>query len=119
MYFGANTIIKVFFTQEFEPAIIVLKILSISPFAQFLMDTYGTNYLILKGKENIYRNITIIFSVFGFITSILITPRYSYIGMAITVASARLVGGVLTYIFAKRIQSNESHKDTFARNIQG
>lgn len=119
LYFGANTIIKVFFTQEFEPAIIVLKILSISPFAQFLMDTYGTNYLILKGKENIYRNITIIFSVFGFITSILITPRYSYIGMAITVASARLVGGVLTYIFAKRIQSNESHKDSFARNIQG
>lgn len=102
LYFGAGLIIRVFFTPEFEPTIAVIKILSISPFAQFLMDTYGTNYLILKGKENIYRNITIIFSLFGFLTSILITPRYSYIGMAITVVSARIVGGVLTFMFAKR-----------------
>lgn len=102
LYFGADTIIRLFFTPEFEPAIIIIKILSISPFAQFLMDTYGTNYLIIKGKENIYRNITIIFSLFGFLTSILITPRYSYIGMAITVVSARIVGGVLTFMFAKR-----------------
>ena len=119
LYFSARCIINVFFTPEFEPAIAVIKILSISPFAQFLMDTYGTNYLILKGKENIYRNITIAFSIFGFITSILITPIYSYIGMAITIVSARLVGGVLTYIFAKRVKHNESHKNSFSSNIEG
>ena len=119
LYFGAGFIIKVFFTPEFEPAITVIKILSISPFAQFLMDSYGTNYLILKGKENIYRNITIVFSIFGFMTSILITPQYSYIGMAITIVSARLVGGVLTYIFAKRTKYDESHKSSFSSNIEG
>lgn len=107
LFFGSDLLIRIFYTPEFGAASLVIKIMSISPIANFLMDTYGTNYLIIKGKENIYRNITIAFSLFGFITSILITPKYSYIGMAITITSARVVGGILTFIYAKYLKKYE------------
>lgn len=107
LFFGSDLLIRIFYTPEFGAASLVIKIMSISPIAHFLMDTYGTNYLIIKGKENIYRNITIAFSLFGFITSILITPKYSYIGMAITITSARVVGGILTFIYAKYLKKYE------------
>ena len=78
--------------------------MSITPISLFLMNTYGVNYMVIQGKDNVYRNITIIFSLIGFIVSIFCVPRYSYIGIAITVTAARMVGGLLTYTYIRIVK---------------
>ncbi len=101
LFIGADWLVKIFYTTEFAEAATVIKIMSISPIALFLLNTYGTNFLVIKGKENVYRNVTIVFSVVGFMLSLLCVPKYSYVGMAFTVTFARVVGGVLTYIYTR------------------
>jgi PST family polysaccharide transporter len=105
LYIGANLLVKLFYTPEFAQASSVIKILSISPIGLFLMDTYGTNYLVIMGKDKVYKKITIAFSLLGLTASLSLIPEYSYIGMAITVSSARIIGGILTYLYA------EAHKN--------
>lgn len=100
LFFGADLLIKIFYTAEFMDAAIVIRIMSVSPIAFFLMNTYGANFLVIRGQENIYRNITMAFSILGFVISILLIPKYNYIGMAITITSARVIGGVLTYVYS-------------------
>ena len=101
LFFCADFLVNLFYTADFYGAIIVIKIMSITPISLFLMNTYGVNYMVIQGKDNVYRNITIIFSLIGFIVSIFCVPRYSYIGIAITVTAARMVGGLLTYTYIR------------------
>lgn len=102
MFFGAQLFIDVFLTPEFNKAIIVMRIFSVTPILMFLMNTYGTNYLVIIGKERISRNITLVSSLIGFILTWIITPLYSFIGAAITVTVSRSINGVSTYIYANK-----------------
>lgn len=102
MFFGAQLFVDIFLTPEFDQSIIVMRILSVTPILMFLMNTYGTNYLVIIGKEKISRNITIVSSLIGFILTWIITPLYSFIGAAITVTISRAINGISTYIYAKK-----------------
>lgn len=103
LFFGAKFLISTFFTDEFSGAINALKILAFSPIGLLLTDVFGTNYLVLRGAEKQYRNITIIFSIIGFCLSWLLTPLYSFIGAAIAITLTRLIGGIMTYTYSKFI----------------
>lgn len=100
LYVCANTLVKIFYTPEFTDAVWVIKILSIAPFSLFLMNTYGVNYLVLVGKDRLYRNIIIVYSVIGFMLTLFVTPKWSYVGMAFTITTIWLLRGVTTFIFA-------------------
>ncbi len=100
LYVCANTLVKIFYTPEFTDAVWVIKILSIAPFSLFLMNTYGVNYLVLVGKDRLYRNIIIVYSVIGFMLTLFVTPKWSYVGMAFTITTIWLLRGITTYIFA-------------------
>lgn len=102
MFLGAEIFVSVFLTDEFRNAVSVIKIFSITPVFLFLMNTYGTNYLVIIGKENILRNIIITVSILGFILTLWITPTYSYIGVALTVTIVWGIRGILTYIYANK-----------------
>lgn len=102
MYFGARPFVNIFLTKEFADAVVVMKIFSITPIFLFLMNTYGTNYLVIIGKERILRNIIVIVSIFGFILTWLLTPRFSYIGAATTITIVWGIRGVSTYYFARK-----------------
>lgn len=104
MFFAAPWFVSIFLTEEFSDAIIVMRIFSISPIFLFLTNTYGTNYLVIVGKESILRNIVIIVSIFGFALTWLLTPQYSYIGVASTITIVRGVRGLWTFVEAKKIQ---------------
>ena len=80
----------------------VLKIMSISPFFLFLMNTYGQNYLVLVGKESVLRNIILFCSILGFITTILLINKYQYIGVAISITFTWGIRGILTWFFAHK-----------------
>lgn len=100
LYFGAQLLVNIFYTSEFDGTVAVIKILAVAPFSLFLMNTYGVNYLVLIGKERLYRNIILFFSVIGFITTWILTPLYGHIGIAITISGIWLLRGFVTFIFA-------------------
>jgi O-antigen/teichoic acid export membrane protein len=99
---GAGLLVKIFYTAEFAESAKVIRIMAITPFFIFLMNTYGPNYLALIGKERLLRNIVIICSLGGFILSWIIVPRYSYLGVAITITIVWGIRGLLTRWFAVR-----------------
>ncbi|MBO7219613.1 MAG: flippase [Alistipes sp.] len=105
LFFGANLLIKIFYTAEFADAATVIRIMSVSPIALFLMRTYGVNYLVLVGKDSLYRNIILFYSIIGLILTLCLTPIYGYIGMAITIAGVWVMRGVTTFLCARRYRN--------------
>lgn len=100
----AEIFIYFFYTPDFDSATTVIRILSLSPFFLFLSNAYGPNYLVITGKEKIYRNIICVCSILGSIISFIITPLWGYIGAAISVTVTRGMIGVSTWKNAKKIQ---------------
>lgn len=98
-------LIKIFFTSEFYPSITIMKVMSISLFFLMLGDVYGTNYLIIKGKERQLRNISLICSLIGFAISFPLIHYFDYIGAALTVTITRGLLGFNSMFYAKRLQN--------------
>lgn len=98
-------LIKLFFTPEFISSIIIMKIMSISLFFLMLSDVYGTNYMIIQGKERKLRNITLICSLIGFAISFPLIHYFDYIGAALTVTITRGLLGISSMFYAKRLQN--------------
>lgn len=111
LFFGADLLINIFYTPDFQPAVLVIKILSMAPISLFLMNTYGVNYLVLAGRERIYRNIILAVSAIGFITTWILTPTYGYIGTAITISGIWFLRGVATFICAYFVQNQQNKKN--------
>lgn len=101
LFVFADLLVKIFLTNEFAESAKVIRIMSMAPFFLFLMNTYGTNYLVLKGREDVLRNIIIVCSIVGFILTWVVVRNYGYIGAAITVVGVWGVRGLLTWYFAK------------------
>ena len=98
LFFVAPFIIKIFFTKEFESAIIVLRILSFSLIFLSCSNIFGANYLILIGEEQILRNCTLVSSLVGFCCMIPLVYYFSYIGAAWTIFLSRgLLALTITY----------------------
>lgn len=97
-------LIKLFFTPEFISSIVIMKIMSISLLFLMLSDVYGTNYMIIQGKERKLRNITLICSLIGFVISFPLIHYFDYIGAALTVTITRGLLGFGSMYYAKRLQ---------------
>ncbi|WP_430615310.1 flippase [Flavobacterium sp. JP2137] len=101
LFLGAPLIVRIFFSHEFTAAITVIRIMSLSPIFIFMMNAYGTNYLVLNGQEKILRNIVMFSSLIGLALSYFLVVNYSYIGAAYAIVISRGISGILTLIFAK------------------
>ncbi len=100
LFFGADLLVKIFYTSEFAEAATIIRIMAISPFFLFLMSTYGPNYLVLVDKEKILRNIIVFCSLGGFILSWIFVLNFSYIGVAVTLTMVWGVRGIITWFYA-------------------
>lgn len=97
LFVGAPIIIKLFFTEEFKNAIIVLRIMAVSIIFLSLNNIYGVNYLIIQGYEKQLRNITFIGSFIGFSISFPLIYYFDFIGAALTLTITRgILGGLIT-----------------------
>ncbi len=108
LFFGAPLIINLFYTEEFYGAVPVLRIMSFSVVFLALMNTYGTNYLIIQGHEKELRKITVICSVIGFFMAIVLVRQYSYTGAAITITATRGMLGIWSMIKACSLRDEPS-----------
>lgn len=106
LFFGADIFVDILFGRDYIEAVNVIKVMSITPFFISLMNVYGTNYLVLKGKENILRNIIIFCSFFGLFLTFILVYYKGYIGAAYSIAIVWGVRGFLTMYFAKKMERN-------------
>lgn len=90
----APLIISVFYTPEFEEAILVLRVMSLSLVFLTLSAVYGTNYMILQGHEKQLRNITFVSSLIGFVTAFPLIYFYGFVGAAINITLTRGILGL-------------------------
>ena len=104
LFFLADLLVDIFYTSEFENAAIVMRIMSVAPFFLFLMNTYGTNYLVLKGREDILRNVILFCSIGGFILAWIAIMNLNYIGVAITITTVWGIRGFLTWFYARKLK---------------
>lgn len=103
LFITAPFIIKLFYTPEFESAILVMRIMAISNFFLTLNSIYGIGYLIIIGKERILRNINFVSSLFGFVIAFPLVYYFDYIGVAITITVTRGIIGFTEMYVAKKI----------------
>jgi len=119
LFIFAPVIIKLFFTQEFNDAILVLRIMSFSTLFLSLSNIYGTNYMIIQGYEKQLRNITFISSIIGFVVSFPLIYFFDYIGAAFTIVFTRSLLGLSIAYFARKIKRNLLKSEIFAHDEFG
>lgn len=107
LFFSADLIIKLLYGPGFEEAKLIVKIMSITPLFLFLMNTYGTNYLVLVNKERILRKIVVYVSIVGSLLAFILIYKYSYLGAAIAISTVWFIRGGLTYFYAQKHKRNE------------
>lgn len=100
LFFGAEFLIKIFLTPEFQDSIFVIKLMAISPILFFLNYTYGTGYLVLINEERKLRNIISVCSLLGLVISFIFISLYSYTGACFTLITIRGSMGLITFYYA-------------------
>lgn len=91
------TILPFIFGDQAYNSIQVIYILALSPLLLAITTTYGTNKLLLMKRDKEFRNITMKFSIFGFVLSLVLTPLFGMFGAAITVITTRILISTSTY----------------------
>lgn len=104
LFFFARSLVYLLLGPEFEEAIIVLKIVAFTPIAMSLMNSYGFNCLVLKGREDIMRNIVISITILGLFLGIGGTILWSYIGVAVASLVTQLLRSLLVTYYALKIK---------------
>ena len=102
LFVFAPGLIRLLFSEDFNDAIPVLRIISFSVLFLAISSTYGTNYLIIVGKERILRKITMICSIMGFVLSFPLIYYFDYIGAAITITFSRGILSISSMVCAKK-----------------
>src|SRR5690606_12980441 len=75
---AAPCLIGFFYTEEFLSAVPVLQVMAISIVFTSMNAIYGTNFLVLIGKERLMRNVTVCVSALGFITAFPLISEFGY-----------------------------------------
>ena len=106
VFIFAPLLFKIFYADEFEAGIIIMRILSASIFFTNLTSVYGTNYLILLGEERILRNIVLIASIVGLLLLIPTIHFGGYIGAAFLTVGINAAIGISVLIKSLKLKGD-------------
>lgn len=109
LFVAAPFLIKIFFTEEFNDAVTVLRIMSVSILFMALNNVYGTNYMLIKGFEKQLRQITTICSIIGIFIALPLIYYFSYLGAAIVITMTRGMLGVVIMVYSKIQMKNSNN----------
>lgn len=104
----AKPLVLIFLGEEFLSTMPVLRIVAFTPIAMSITNSYGVNYLVLRGKENIMKKIIIVITVVGCVIGMLGAYYYSYIGVAVASLTTQSLRALLIYLSAKKMQISSS-----------
>jgi len=97
----APFLIRLLYSDEFLPAVRLLRILAASVFFTGINSAYGVNYLLLIGREKLLRNITISVTLVGVLLFVVLTKLYDTTGAAVAVVILN-AGFALSYFIAAK-----------------
>lgn len=103
-----NEFLTLFLGKGFMDGNIYLLILSVGMIFLGIANTYGDGFLLPKGYDKEYRNVSIIVSIISSVISYILIYNYSLIGGSIALTSARLffaIGFLFTYLKIKRYEN--------------
>lgn len=80
-----------------ENSLLYIYILALSPLFLSIGIAYGNNKLLILKKDRLMRNITVLYSIIGFLIALILIPIFGTMGAAITVVFTRLIMAFLTY----------------------
>ena len=101
MYISAPLLVKFWFKSNdiSEEILIVVKLLSLSPFLFSIIYAFGINGLLIENRENVFLKATAIASIIGLILAVIVIPKNNYIGAAIVIIISRLIYALTTFVF--------------------
>lgn len=105
LFVGAPLLIKIFFGEDFNESVLVLRLISVSFLFLTMQSIYGSNYLLIIGCEKLMKNITIFSSIVGFVMAFPLIYYFSYIGAAIVFSFSNVLLGILTMFYAIRFKN--------------
>ena len=111
LIFFAPFLIPVFFSEEFSESIKVLRLMAISGVFLMMSNIYGTNYLIIIGRERSLRNLTMYASLLGFVIAIPLIYYGGYMGAVAIIVFVRMLLGVGSYLLAYNCKKNICKKN--------
>ena len=87
-----------------------IKYLSISILLLFFTMTYGTNYLMLIGKDSVVKNIALSTSIVFFIAALFLIPAFGIWGAIVVLISARFSMALLQFSYYCKYSNAEKAK---------
>lgn len=106
MFFSSEFLISLWLPDSSPEIIKVVKYLSPSPFLVSVISAFGVNGLMVYNKDKLYLKIVVVGSICGFIASIILIPKYFYIGGAISIIVARSIKATLSYIYNRKVMKS-------------
>lgn len=108
LFLFAKPLVLVFLGEGFLPTVSVLKIVAVTPVFMTLMNCYGFNYLVLKGREDLMRNIMLFITLIGLALGAIGAIKYSFIGVAVASTLTQGIRALLITRAALKIKNNEA-----------
>ena len=99
----SNNLFFYIFGDIMQKSLLLIYILALSPFFLSITITFGSNKLLVLKKDREMKNITYIYSIFGFVLALSIIPIYGAIGAAYTLVITRGLTSCLTFIKARSL----------------
>nr|WP_321234822.1 oligosaccharide flippase family protein [uncultured Psychroserpens sp.] len=103
MYFLSEFLITLWLKQPAPEIIVIVKILSFSPFLSSFISAYGVNGLMVHHQDKLYLKIVFFGSICGLIAGLILIPKYYYIGGAIAIVIARAITAFLAYRYNRKV----------------
>jgi len=103
----ADWITRVLFSNDNLAVALYIQWLSICIFLLFATLTYGTNYLMLIGKDHIVKNIALYTSVTFFVVALYVIPIFGIWGAIAVLVGARLSMAFLKFIYYFKYRNQE------------
>lgn len=97
----APVLIDVFYGDKFINAVFVLRLLSVTVVLQTLINVYGTNFLLIIGKESILRNIIFFSVLIGLLLGYFLISHYGVLGTAIVILIVNGFIGVMAFVYSR------------------
>lgn len=102
LFVGADLLVDLFYSEAFRDSATVIRIMAICPLFLYLMNAFGTNYLVVIGKDRVYRQIVMWCSFLGLFVAYFSIKQFGYIGAAYTYVIIWGIRGVVTWLLARK-----------------
>lgn len=111
LFVFAPLLIRAFFGEGYDDAIVVLRITAFALLFTNMDSVYGQNYLIVLHHEKLLRNLTVVLRL-RFVIAFPLIFYFSYIGASITYMVSSFLIGVLPMYYALKIKKQFSQYAT-------